>query len=285
MYLASVAVVVWPLLGRRGGGRGDVWFLRAAAGGPVLLFVAYAATTGSQLRDAWGSTFWTFASVWLLAERGAAAPPAEAVRRATRRWALVALTVPVLFLAKQAGEPYLAAKPTRAHFPGRPLAAEVGAAWDAEFGVPFRTVAGEAWLAGNVACYAPQRPALHSDWSVGYLSPVPGTQAWNCDAAVNERGGVLVWNADVYGDALPPVLAIRFPAATGRPPRVLPFQTAAAVPPLRVGVAFVPPDVGPVSNRPRHETGRLETGPTAALTRPPPCYSPRAAPSPEESPP
>lgn len=241
LILAPAVFVLWPLVGKGGEARADAWYLRAAAGGPVLLFVAYAAATGSQLRDAWGSTYWTFATVWLLAERGAAAPDAGALRRATRRWALVALTVPVLFLVKQAGEPFVEKKPTRAHFPGRPLAAELGAAWDAEFGVPFRTVAGEPWLAGNVACYAPQRPALHSDWSVGYLTPVPGTRPWNSDAAVNAHGGVLIWNADVYGDAPPPALLIRFPAATGRPPRVVPYQTAAAVAPLRVGVAFVPP--------------------------------------------
>ena len=242
--ITPIVFILYPLLRRTrtapAEGDADRWFLRAAVLAPFGLFVLYGVITGCQLRDIWGATFWTFLGVWLLAEFGRTGDDAAAAR-ATRRWAWVAAAVLVVFVAKIVGEPYLAKKGTRPTFPGKPLAAEVGRLWAEKYDRPFGVVAGEGWLAGNVACYSRHRPTLYTNWDIGYIAFDEAHSPWTGDADVNARGGVIVWFADLYGEDVPAVIRERFPRVVSQPPVVLPYQTGAKVAPVRVGLAFVPP--------------------------------------------
>ena len=58
---------------------------------------------------------------------------------------------------------------------------------------------------------------------------------------VSRRGGVIVWDATQLGDGIPPQVTARFPSAIGEPVIELRYRTGADIPPVRIGLALVPP--------------------------------------------
>jgi 4-amino-4-deoxy-L-arabinose transferase-like glycosyltransferase len=244
LRLLPVAFVLWPLTGTRGrlreappGQRADRAFLAWAVLGPPALLVALSLAGDMQLREVWGYPLWTFTGVLLLAclRRDGAE-----VARAGRRWAVVAVGFVVLAVVKNVWGPALLDRPGRVHFPGRRLVEGVSAAWGARGGGgPCPLVAGDAWLAGNVACYGRPRPSVYPTKGLGYPVLDPAVAPWTGDDDLQARGGVLLWDAGQLGDALPADWRRRFPAAEVCPPLVLPYDCQASVPPARVGVAVL----------------------------------------------
>jgi 4-amino-4-deoxy-L-arabinose transferase-like glycosyltransferase len=218
-------------------GRG---FLAAVVLGPVALHLLVAVAFGFQLRDIWGSPLWTFAGVLVLVSLRTDIRPA-ALRRAGWVWAVVVVAFWGYAVGKNYGTPYLMGTQMRTQFPGRRLAKVVTAAWRERTARPLPFAAGEPWMAGNVGCYAPDRPGVYGDGSMGYCVIDPKAAPWASDEELRRRGGVILWDADQYGDELPLLLRPRFPAADTRPALVLPYETNADVPPLRVGWAFLWP--------------------------------------------
>jgi hypothetical protein len=111
-----------------------------------------------------------------------------------------------------------------------------------------RLVAGERWLAGNVAFYAPSRPSVLTNGGLGGSSPDEAECPWTSIADVKKRGGVLVWSVEREGVALPAGLRTHFPDAETLPTLTLPFQTGAPVKPVNIGVAVVAPR-SPIASR------------------------------------
>jgi hypothetical protein len=91
------------------------------------------------------------------------------------------------------------------------------------------------------------RPSVIAPW---------GT--WADDDDLNQKGGMIVWErSDDNGD-LPDDLRSRFPKAEVLPEILeLPYKTSAKIPPLRIGIAIVPPPSGKTTDgrytAPRHE--------------------------------
>jgi hypothetical protein len=242
LKLIPVAVVVAPVLIRRGPGAPDRAVLHWAVIGPVAFLLALSLATGCQLRDIWGSPLWTFTGLWLMSVAGSLSP--GRLRCSRRVWAAVGTGMLVFWSVKNLAQPHLYHMPTRVTFPGRPLAEEVVRRWYARCPNPFCVVAGEAWRAGNLCCFAPHRPVIYSNGAVGYFVFEPEYTPWTSDADMVRRGGVLVWDANQIGDGLLDSVRARFPSAEVQPPIILPYQTSAAVQPERVGVAFIWPETG-----------------------------------------
>jgi hypothetical protein len=245
--LAPVAFVLWPLLRRREANPPveakpvSPSFLHFTVIGPFAALIGLSVLTGCQLRELWGSPLWTPFGVWALATfRGPATP--AAVRAALRRWAAVAAVMLAFVVGRQYANPYLYGVGGRTTFPGRELTAEVNRRWAAAYGGAPPVVAGEGWRAGLVCCYSVHRPVLYSRGTMDYLDLADCP--WTGDADLNARGGVILWNAAREGDDATAGLRERFPRVAAQPAIVLPFATAANVPPTRVGVAFVPPAQG-----------------------------------------
>jgi hypothetical protein len=215
--------------------------LRWVVIGPIALLLILSLATGCQLRDIWGSSLFTFAGVWLLVEGGVFSP--ARLRLSARLWGVVAVGMWTLWSVKNIAYPYVYLRPTRVNYPGRPLADEIARRWHVRRDEPFAIVAGEGWRASLVCCYAPHRPMVYSAGRMGELAFDPKTVFWTSDGDFASRGGVIVWDAADLGDELPDSVRRRFPGAETQPPIVLPYQTGAAVPPDRVGVAFVWPNL------------------------------------------
>jgi hypothetical protein len=149
-------------------------------------------------------------------------------------------------------------KPLRVHYPGPQLAEEVTRRWRERFGPAGPPiVAGDWWLAGNVCCHAVYRPVLYASLepaSFGkdpykdkgdprrFADPDPRASPWTSDDDLLRRGGVLLWDADAYGDDLPGWLLRRFPGALPQEPLAL--RCAGLGPKVRVGWAMVAPGGG-----------------------------------------
>jgi hypothetical protein len=138
--------------------------------------------------------------------------------------------------------PYVVQKPSRIHFPGAALAGAVEELWANRFGAPLPIVAGEWWLAGNVNFYGAARASVYCGGPHPYsIELLPAYSHWTNDDDLNHRGGAILWDADERGAAFPEELADRFPVREVISPLALPYQTGAAIAPLRVGMAFIPP--------------------------------------------
>ncbi len=210
-------------------------FLVAMVAGPVVLHLLLALLIGSRLATAWGFPLFTFVGVLLLVALGKE-PNRLTLMRFGRRWA-VALSIFWGWALFQAfGQPYVSSHASRIHFPGRELTGQVKRLWQERCDQPFAVVAGDPWLAVNVACYAAHRPSAYLDASAA---------RWTSDEDVRTRGGVLLWNAAQQGDGLPASVRPRFPSAEVLPPLVLPYHCAGQVQPARIGIALQLPNAHP----------------------------------------
>ena len=239
---------------RVGGGLGG-WgpsFLAFAVLGPVLLHVVVALLTNSQLRDIWGVPLWTFIGVLILVRW---APDIS-----ERSWGFFVITwsdvasllLTFTLLANVFGGAFRH-HPRRIYYPGQQLSDEVTRRWENEFRSPLPLVAGDWWLAANVCVHADTPPILYSSREPAsvnrfprsgdparHYSPDRKTSPWTSDDDFRRRGGVLLWDASVFGEDIPDRLRVRFPQAISHPPIVLPFQGGSRQE-LRVGCAILAP--------------------------------------------
>lgn len=243
--LVMIALPLLPLLARKRNPATsqrafDQTFLAWAVVAPVVLLVAVSVAFGSQLLEIWGSPLWTFAGIFLLFHLARDASAAD-FAKARRIWLGLAAAVVAFAVGKQLFHAHLFKRPMRTEFPGRLVAEEITRRWDEKYPQPFPVAAGECWIAGNVAVYAPHRPAVYPSRGLGYLDLEEKYIRWTNNEDVRRRGGVLVWPADKYGDDLPAHWRELFPTAEVQEPLVVPYQSWKQLPPARVGVAFVPP--------------------------------------------
>ena len=254
--LLPVLLLLVPLLrGRRPTPPGAAKsYLLAAVLGPVALHLLVGLSPGARLRDLWGMPLWTFAPATLLLLAGAN-PTSRAWRQFRLLWVVVVLgVVGATSVIQVCGWPPREG-PRRVTFPGAALAAEVAGRYERRFGVPPAIAAGDWWLAGNICCFTPSRPVLYSSREPAgprhdprrdrgdprrFAWPEPETAPWTGDDDLDRRGGVLVWCAETYGEAMPDWLRERYPAAECQPALALAWPGGGAGR-VRVGWAMMPP--------------------------------------------
>jgi len=265
--LAPMIVVALPLTGYRWKLRNvppaqhfDRDFLIAMALGPFLVHLAVSAVFKIRLHSMHGAQLWTFAGLLMLF-----CLQTQEVRLVWRRVLAGCATMAVVLLAalviRNVAAPYLRGKSSRIHFPGRALAAQVDQLWRRRFDRPLPIVAGEGWLAGNVALYGPSRPSVYGGRLADSLDFAPRYSPWTNDEDLCRRGGVILWDCRRQGDLLPPELRQRFPTAEVLPPLTLSYQTGAKIPPARIGAAIIPPEGD------QHQTARQSHPPGRPIQR------------------
>ncbi|MGO8752879.1 MAG: glycosyltransferase family 39 protein [Thermoguttaceae bacterium] len=224
-------------------------FLTAVCLGPVAIYVLISVILHMNLTAAYGAQLWLFAGLLALACLRLKEKPG--IWRRCAAWCVgAAIFMVVAAAVRNLAHPYLAHKPSRIHFPGAALADAVDARWKQRFAVPLPVAAGEWWLAGNVNFYSPSRPSVYCGGP--YPDSIDLTAAysdWTNDKDLNRRGGAILWNLDENGGDFPKELEERFPVRQVLDPLTLPYQTGAAIPPLRVGIALVPPGADELGER------------------------------------
>jgi hypothetical protein len=128
------------------------------------------------------------------------------------------------------------------HFPGREAAARVHAVWRERFDQPLLVVGGEWMLAANAALYSRPRLQVYSGGPYARdPDPSPRDNPWTSDEALKQTGGILLWSADRQEPSFTALLCRRFPTLEVLDPVVLRWETGAAIAPLRVAMAVIPP--------------------------------------------
>ena len=206
-------------------------FLLAITIGPPALLLVYALTTGRALVTAWAMPFWIFSGVLVLLSF----KPAPAFRRAlTACILLLALN----FTAAPAADllwPCVQGRPRRVHFPGRALAHKVEAEWQRRFHTPLPAVAGDRWLADNVAFYAGSRPrALTYDLNLNAYPEQTRREFFR-------QGGVLIWDAAAVVPGVPDFLRREYPSTDAYETVELEWETVCKLPPARIGMTMMAP--------------------------------------------
>lgn len=218
-------------------------FLLAIGLGPLLITVAANVVMGSAFSPNWGSVFYVFLGLLLLA----CIPRVcgwHGMRTLLVAWVVVMLSSILVIGLYYPLHPYIGSAPSRVLFSGERMATRIAQHWHELAGpAPIPFAIGDAWCAGNLAAYSPDHPALFIDGSAE-LSP------WINITDFARRGGVGVWQTKSEESAR------RLPGWTSSITSVRPdfspevgdilvfplgWQTKAAVDPAWIGCLIVPP--------------------------------------------
>jgi 4-amino-4-deoxy-L-arabinose transferase-like glycosyltransferase len=204
-------------------------YLATLAWAPAGLAVAASVVLGLHLKDMWGYPMWCFIGLFLMAELAGAFTSGGLWRFGTV-WLAILVTVPIVFAVQHTIGGRFTARPMRSAFPGPELARAVEQGWHAVVGTQLPIVAGDVWLAGNIAFYGRDRPAV-------FIDADPAKSPWITTLALARQGAVLVWPSSEGR----PVWLESFPSAQRQPPIALPYAPAHGHGPARFEWAILPP--------------------------------------------
>ncbi|HEX9789947.1 MAG TPA: glycosyltransferase family 39 protein [Kiloniellales bacterium] len=233
ILLPALAILIALGRPRRDGGLSTEAsrFLLFVGFGPLLVTMLLSAIAGFKVRSMWGTPLFLSSGLMLI---GWFAPriTAHGLRRFAWAWSGIFALALAAYLGTVVLRPLFYDTGKRTHFPGRPLAAAVTAAWHERFGTPLPVVVGDPWPAGNVAFYSVDRPSV-------YLNADPLEAPWLSDAQVKTTGAVIVWLG--RQDDAPATWRTRFGPWDEQAPLSLSWQIWGDLPPLTIGWAIVPP--------------------------------------------
>ncbi|MGB6976193.1 MAG: glycosyltransferase family 39 protein [Gammaproteobacteria bacterium] len=202
--------------------------------GPFLLVILLSLFGGIELRSMYGTPLFSLLGVLLIIQI-CPALTTQQFHAVWRNTIIVFILFLVAFIASTIGKPYLLGDAKRINFPGPEIALQVTQQWRHQYQMPLKYVAGDRWLAGNVAFYSPDHPIAYFDWD-------PTISFWIDEQRLRRDGAIFIWDVQEQGKLLPAKIAARFPQAI-----TLPIQYFASpiaphkVPPVIIGVAFLPP--------------------------------------------
>jgi hypothetical protein len=95
-------------------------------------------------------------------------------------------------------------------------------------------VIGDPWLSGNLAYYSPDRPSA-------YFDADPALAPWIDIADLNNKGGIVVWDAVASGTRVPSAFQTAFPDAVAQESLLLRKHCFFCVKTVELGWAILPP--------------------------------------------
>jgi 4-amino-4-deoxy-L-arabinose transferase-like glycosyltransferase len=215
-------------------------FLLFMGFGPLAITLLLSAAVGFKVRSMWGTPLLLTSGLMLIGWFGPAVT-AVGLRRFAWAWSGIFALALAAFAGTAVLRPLFYDTGKRTHFPGRPLAAALTAAWHARFDSAVPVIIGDGWTAGNAAFYSPDRPSV-------YIDANPVMAPWLNDDAVAKSGGIVVWLGPKGGGEAAPFAQTPFAALSQRigpveeqPPLSLPWQIWGDMPPQSIGWALIPP--------------------------------------------
>jgi hypothetical protein len=207
----------------------DQQFLLYLGLGPILLTVLLSALTGIKLRAGWGEPLLSLWGIMLIATL----QPAVTTQK-FYRFTGVMLSLWIVTLSLYAFN--LSRGTSSANFPGSIMAKSLTKEWHDTYHCPLLYVAGPRWMAGNIAFYSTDHPAVYIDYNQK-LSP------WIDEARLKSAGGIFVWNPDEESDEVHELLKKRFGNLGAASIRYYTWRRNPQAKPVSIAVAFLKPDL------------------------------------------
>ncbi|MDR1383083.1 MAG: glycosyltransferase family 39 protein [Planctomycetaceae bacterium] len=209
---------------------------------PVLFQVAYCVYSGNYMLSRYGSHLWLFFPLFALCGFSLTSNP-QKIRQAFCCSLIVMFVTMAIFAGYWMINPFVSRKTNDTLFPGKQLAAKVEQLWHEKYSLPIPYAAGEWQLSGNLALYGKDRPTVIAFGGHKYF----GTEKallitpWVTTKDLYEKGGVILWTIHDEKMPIPANLATDFPNAEVFPSFEISPQTIAKRPPIKIGIAIVPP--------------------------------------------
>lgn len=167
--------------------RAENRLLLALGAGPLLLLMLAATVAQARMVHMWASPFFVCAAPLWLAWRRPARPQWRRFAWGLALWSLLLLAT---YAAAYGLGPQRKHHLDRLSYPGRDVAHTLASRWQAETGRPLAIVAGEEFVAGTVAQYAPStsagRPSVFYDADFS-------ESLWLDPDQVSRQGALFVW--------------------------------------------------------------------------------------------
>lgn len=209
--------------------RFDKTFLLYMGTGPLLLTILLSAATGIKLRAAWGQPLLSLWSIMLIAW----------LRPAVSRKQFYTIVAVIFSLSITMVIAYCTALiradgQSSANFPGKKIASVLTQQWQNQYHTSLAYVAGPRWLAGDIAFYSKDHPAVFIDWE-------KKSSPWIDETKLKKQGALFVW--DPTEEHQTAVAEIRARFARLGPIQTLHFawMRNKNMPPIKITVAFLPP--------------------------------------------
>ncbi|MGL4594068.1 MAG: glycosyltransferase family 39 protein [Thermoguttaceae bacterium] len=217
-------------------------FLSWMIGFPFLLHLLAAGIGGGHFRPAYGSPLWMFLGLWMLTHFYIDISARRMKQVVGLTFVITGIIILCYILNYQLFYFFTPNKGCRIHFPGKALAESVTQIWSEQSASPCPWISGDWKLAGHAAYNMKNRPRVLC-YYFGCQSGQTTVNIDATDAMMNRDGGIVLWMEDEEHPALVPAwLYERYPRAhVGNQTLILPWQTTANPPPLRVQYAVIPP--------------------------------------------
>lgn len=124
-----------------------------------------------------------------------------------------------------------ATSPSSAIFPGKIIATTLTNQWHATFHQPLRYVVGPRWLAGNVAFYSADHPAV-------YMEANPEVTQWIDEKKLKQTGALFIW--DTMTEKNVADLKKRFPRLQKAKSLQFEWLTNKTLSPITIWIAYLP---------------------------------------------
>lgn len=159
-------------------------FLLFAGMGPFIITILLSAVTGMKLRAGWGQPLLSLWSLMLLAWL-----MPHLTRARLQRFIIAAVIFFIAIVTAYCVALTRASEPSSANFPGKKIATELTQEWQQRYHTPLHYVAGPRWIAGNVAYYSSDHPAVYMEWN-RVFSP------WIDEVELNRQGAIFIWDEE-----------------------------------------------------------------------------------------
>ena len=195
---------------------------------PLVCHMLYSGVQGVHLRMAYGAPFWVFGGLWILLRFQTIKDSAQCLRRAI----VLAAAINFVVITGWLGAFYSGKQVPYVYYPMCELGTTFDQLWRSHSSGNCPYITGDdQYLIGFVAYSMPERP-----------SAILSQGTWADDNDLNQKGGMIVWERNDDDNSMPESLRHRFPTADVLPEILeLPYKTSAKIPPLRIGIAIVPP--------------------------------------------
>lgn len=231
-----VPILVFPFTPRSKENSAHHQLLFWLAFGPLLLALAYSLFSGNAMRDMWGMPLLTFIPLWLIMQ---CVVHARRLKLFIAGWSVTALLCLCYFCAQFLIAPSLGFKPMRGQFPGQEVSNYFHQQWQAQTGgKPLHYVIGDAWMAGNVAFYAPTTHPRPHVWIDGSLTASP----WIRREQVKNDGAIAIWRIRDASQPGPPPWAKDYHSLNIQPPVSFNWHYSKTNQPLIIGWGIIRPE-------------------------------------------